>query len=740
MVKNVKNDKVIRAISIGLATMLASTSMPVIAMANEAEPDGAAQESQLNEESSSQQQNESSATVESYTACEDASVTAVEAAQAITDATGAVTDMAGDTTELQQELGNAFSEVGETQENISDIADALQDAMIHEVKAEQKEETADASIAAFEEQNAAEKDMEKKIVENADKAIEDAETANTTNSKKEAVNAKDSAEQEFETAKAELEKSTQVYEAVSQAAQKAQSDYDAAKSERDQAAADLVKARQELEKANSNATAAQEYMKAAQSRVKALEEKTQKYAETKEQLESIENQYYGMLIQYYREILGAKETVYHDDGTLDIEANAKKLSQADINKKAASPGDTVMELGRDLARKLVTYQIMNDENVDWDSAEFVFGDQGKQTKKAREAIVFESGELTEEGNNKDQVVTNKDRKDKDGNTITHNDTYTFKWEQSSDKTDSGRTNRFHVQYKDKDGVVHDEYYNYIYKSGDFKDNLDLEKGQIYLARVEQNEDGTWHTTRVVDDNNFDDYKKLTDVLTAISDLEDYEKAVDAVNKAADEVNTLQQKISRLQITSTDTTKIDELKGRLDQALEDFSTALENKAMLEDKVEEARIAVESIDLSRFKVVPTADEDDDPVPGTPTATVAETEVTPALSMPAVTAMTTDAAGYITMPTITPAVTMDNGTPLTEVAGAFREAPTVKGNTKKAADKKIANLEDEVLPGAMTAPEQEQEKMSLWWLLIVALLGATGVAMYEKHKEKQKEKEAR
>lgn len=50
------------------------------------------------------------------------------------------------------------------------------------------------------------------------------------------------------------------------------------------------------------------------------------------------------------------------------------------------------------------------------------------------------------------------------------------------------------------------------------------------------------------------------------------------------------------------------------------------------------------------------------------------------------------------------------------------------------------DEEVPLANLDLEQEQNKMSWWWLLIVAICGATGYEMYRRHKKNQEQEEVR
>ena len=71
---------------------------------------------------------------------------------------------------------------------------------------------------------------------------------------------------------------------------------------------------------------------------------------------------------------------------------------------------------------------------------------------------------------------------------------------------------------------------------------------------------------------------------------------------------------------------------------------------------------------------------------------------------------------------------------VAIAEEEVPLADGNQGVADDEEDSALtiEDEEVP--LAAAPVAKEKMSWWWLLIVALIGATGYEMYKKHQEKK------
>lgn len=121
----------------------------------------------------------------------------------------------------------------------------------------------------------------------------------------------------------------------------------------------------------------------------------------------------------------------------------------------------------------------------------------------------------------------------------------------------------------------------------------------------------------------------------------------------------------------------------------------------------------------------------------------------------------AGAITVAAPAAAVTFgDIAAPVAGVAGARVRRPVAAveeeeevvnkaSDNKKAAVveeetvapekelKKAVKLDENKVPLAVAPTDVVKEDMNWWWLLIVALLGATGVAMYENYKKKQAEK---
>ena len=79
------------------------------------------------------------------------------------------------------------------------------------------------------------------------------------------------------------------------------------------------------------------------------------------------------------------------------------------------------------------------------------------------------------------------------------------------------------------------------------------------------------------------------------------------------------------------------------------------------------------------------------------------------------------------------VDEAAPLADTVPAGGQE-NVQAGSDKEETKEAVNIEEEAVPLADVAVEDEHAKMSWWWLLIVMILGATGYEMYRKHNEKK------
>ena len=795
MRKNVKNDKVLKAITIGLAAMIATTSVPVTVLADESDnSDSPASNESIPEsteettEASSEEVSVSDASNECNEIIEqtapdtvDAIGDAAEAVSGIETADPAVVD------EIKAVKADLAAGAGYVEDAAGDLGTAVErfnEVLAGEVKIEDavssgndEVNNANANIAAV---NAAVDTADKA----ADNTLDNVDTANTSASRTEAYAAKDSAEEALSVAEAGLEAAQEAYALADEAAAKAQADLDKALDEQEEAQKNLDKAKEALDNADDNAIAANERLKAAQDKMDAINAKVEKLAENKEQLEAIQHQYYAMMVKFFQ--VSGISIVYEVENNNDNK-NAHKERTVDIKKtienlkndpsridNAAKSGDRVyLGLGRYLTKLLVEQMILSDENVNPETADIMFGTEGDSMDGLAGAVFTNwsyAAQVTYSGDNDMYDFWHqKDLKEEDK--IEVGDAVKMQWKYTN-QNDDGRTNYVTVTYTDKNGEVQTKHYNYIRKYSKYGDELDIENGMFYLAEVEKDEAGNYVVTRIVDNEyNFDDYSKLMDAFKTLTDIEEYNAAKAAVDEAQSKVQALQKQIERLKNVTLDSRALDNLRDSLETAQAELAAAGEAKDALEEKVAEARAAVESIDLSRFNVSPAGtSEDEDAADEDTTATEAAAPtaaVTPA-------SVTVTVPGLGIDPIVLPAAgaagasgTGEAASPARGVAGVRVPAGSGNGAADEAADiedgsgieevpvqgsmviydleeidnsengRKLVRIEDNAVPLA-AAPEEAQH-ISWWWLIIIALLGATGKKMYDEHQKKAEAAEA-
>ncbi len=354
-----------------------------------------------------------------------------------------------------------------------------------------------------------------------------------------------------------------------------------------EAEASIEEVEAEVNATVANADEAKAALEAAKTQLSVQEEK-------KNALEEIKDQYYGQLVYLYATIDGGKKTVYNEDGTLNVEASAANLTVADIDKVANKNDEYLFRFGRYLTKELVEYMILSRENVDAETAEFTFGTTGNGTvKKGQETVVFTNAK----GN--DQVAYNTVKHDIEGNDVKPGETEDYIWTGIS--KDAGRASHTEVTYKDKDGVLHTEYYNYVRKNSLY-DETDYETGNIFLAIVKQNESGEWEAVRVEDENNYDDYQKLTNALMVLNQVEDYNKAKADVDAALAKVSALEERIATLSATvNAGKAQIEALRASLEEAKAELANAAEAKKELENTINEAVNVIEAANEEGYEVV-------------------------------------------------------------------------------------------------------------------------------------------
>ena len=560
----------------------------------------------------------------------------------------------------------------------------------------------------------------------AEATIADANTANTTDSRDEAYAAKDNAEAGLTEAEAKLNESLTALEN----AQAAYAEADAAQQEAEAAYAEAEAALNDTE---ADTAAAREALEAAKQAIEVQEAK-------KNDLEKIEAQYYGELVYFFYLTVGENNIVFDNEGRLDVEKTTAKMTDAQIANAGNKDDEFLFRFGRKLTKELVEYMILNREDVDPETAEFTFGTTGTITteKTAQEAVVF----TNEHGHD---MVVNKEpnafKRDISQNEVYGGATEKYLW--GTTNYNKGRGNHTEVTYKDVSGNLHTEYYNYVRKNVSENDVPDFENGNLYLAVITQGADGKWYPTRVEDENNYDDYTKLTEAIAALNQIEDYNKAREDVEAALARVEALEATLATLTESATATkANLELVRSALDAAKETLEAAEANKESLEATYEEAKAAVESIDLSRFNIVVV------PAPAATETPATEPAVEPVVETPAVITILpeeTPLAPVLAAPAgeeedeveeVAAVVAIDeNDTPLT-AGPAEVKAPEVATEVAAVIGtvQLIANIDGEIVPLAGFAFAESIKKV--WWIWI--LIAATAITMYIIYKRNSEDEE--
>ena len=882
MKRRTRNDKVLRAITIGLATMIAATSAPVNVWAdddntnNESNDSNDPDDSKDNDNDGSEEASEPTVVDTDIEICEEAQeiisgnetnetnetnentqpgegtviigdgngsvneenptspVSIYEYVQTATEAVAAadglgtvaldpdvtaswtvapgtseVTTVAGalaaaytapPTDAPEGTPGTGF--VVEAENDINNAKEALgtiQGAEQQTKKAEKALKTAEKKLETF---TSTADDNDDDIELETGDAITQASIANDEKtSKDDALAAAGKAANSLAESKEKLGEVTEAYTKASDAVTQAKTEYNAAVQAQKDAQDELDKVNDLIKSAKTNATAAQERLKAAQAKVERCAKEVEKNSENLESIKNVEKQYYALMVQYFREMISDPDNNLEiTDGKVDMAKNAAKITSKDnINNKAESPGNSVLVLARNLMAQIITTKFAGEGCTVVSIGEAV-DDEANGVKKDdfdTKASTMQKGEVFTNNNGKPQTKLLNNTK-----TDTDNKKEIYKISSKAneaanvyrkDGKDNGRTNRFAVQYK-KPGeeTVTTAYFNVVYKNSKYGDKTDIENGFIFVAEITKNEKGKFVTERI--DGGLDDYSELVKIISAAQDMEDYQKALAAVNAASERVTELQEKIDELKEISADGNAIEELKKRLDKANDDLEKATEEKEYLEDLVDKAQKAVDGIDLSRFndeegeegekQVTPTptpdpttpadtdttdttgttdstgtTDDSDTTDDGTTTTTGADTfvvdgiptydmgatggDVLPAYDFDEVgdtTGGTGGGAGGGAGAGGATSGVLGVRNPAAQAVASLNQVKLPAGNNKVVVDntqQKGTKVGDPITPLAAT-PFEEGAHISWLWLLIILLLGATGKKMYDEHKKRVEARE--
>ena len=743
MRKNIKNDKVIKAITIGLATMVAATSVPVSVLAEEGDaPEEPAVESSSEESSENPSEDTSDSSEAAQTAGDCADIVsndAPAAAEALTGASEAVAAIEGFVAAEDQGVVTSIATglegvsgdiaaIGSQEGDLADASALIGGALVLDMNADASVSTANNELTTAGQQQAAFAEADKKTDDNSQAAVNKAEVANTSNDKSEAYQAKDDAVAALDAAKDGLAAAEEAYGKTSEAVSAAETAYNDAVKEQKAAADKLADAKEALNSASTNATAANERLKAIQSQMDNLNKKVDDLAKQKEDLEKLNEQYYKLMVHFYRDDK-IKSAVYKTDGTLDIEKSAEKA----MNKNTASANENTFKVGRALMAELIEFKLKA-AGVDPTTIHI-----GEEVAGGTHKTMSE-GTLTKDtsGNDRVEIKSESDI-----------------WFADYGKGNDGRGNAVKVTYE-KDGQQVTEYYNYVLKSKEGE--KDLENGPIYLARIDINAKGEDMVSRDTDVNNMDDLSKLNkriaEAVKAAAILDEYAAAKAEVDEAAKLVDDLTKAIETLNNTDIriSADKVENLGKALKQAKEDLKAASERKEELEGMVEAAQKAVDGIDLSRFNKSLEEDgtESEDAatavtasaifeVPAAETGTIAlgGSEETGTVAADGTTAADGTETGVLGVRTSAGAAETDDNEqePAETVikADVDTEEMDVEEVKGKEESGKIVRIADNKVPLA-EMPFEADDNISWWWLLVIALFGAAGKAMYENHKRRE------
>ena len=563
----------------------------------------------------------------------------------------------------------------------------------------------------------------------AEAACDNAGIANTSDDKDVAYAAKDEAVSNLSTAEEKLAESISALEAAQNEYAEADAAQQAAQEAYDTAAAELATA-------TTDTATARATLEAAQKQIEVQEEK-------KNALEKIEEQYYGELVYFFYLSVGENNIVFDENGRLNVEATAANMTEDQAANAGKIDNEYLFRFGRKLTKEIVEYMVLNRDDVDPETAEFTFGTTGSIStkKKAQEAVVF----TNQYGH--DMVVNkepNQYKKDISGNEVYGGETEEYRW--GTTNYNSGRGNHTEVTYKDVSGNLHTEYYNYVRKNASAGDVTDYESGNLFLAVITQGEDGKWYPARVEDENNYDDYNKLTAAIEALNQIEDYNKAKADVAAALARVEALEATLATLTANaSAENTRLTTLKNALIDAKADLDAAEANKASLQATYDNAKAVVEAIDLSRFDIVvvpaPAANETPAAEPAvveivpaeTPAAAAPVVAPAPVAEVPAISEEVTEAIEDIVTAIAAAPVVAASETPgeVTEViAEEVTEAPV-----ETAFELTEADIDADLTPLA-NLPLLVENMKSVWWIWIV--IAATIATMYIFYKRTKKEEE--
>lgn len=779
MRKNIKNDKVIKAITIGLATMIAATSVPTSVFADETESSGTESSETAGSSDSSESSSDSSSSENSGSesgssdnggGSESSQPAAVEASLPEASAVAMAAPAAAPVEVLSAEqIAQAQKEVAAAQEAVEnlyvpaenpaadagllpDAIDAVEEAYLNETvqSAEVKEignsivdDLKDAETLV-QKTNAGLEEIKKKDLsqgsnnsvnpyENTSGSVEVVTLSSNNYDEKGNIDPEKLVDEDGNLNTAIIETSTDpmikdFYDNYSQAVDQMKSgEYDEAWKFVDKAEEQITEEEAKVERLK---TVIQD-SKAAEAAVKNAKAK----AET---LAAMKDQFYNLLVHYFRDdkMLGSGGAKYDSEGHLDVDkCEDAAINGKKVDKAISSLDQKTFMLGRKLLEDMVVYNLL-EQGVDYDTISFGEAkdagikhlNEGKEDDRA-----WAYGELTSQ-NGKDRVVI------ENNNTGSGKFAFYQATNNNGDDTKTGRTNHVYVTYdkKNEDGSVEKvtRMFNIVYASKDegFTDS------PVFVSEIKCDENGNWSYQK------YDDADRLSAGYLDRYDPAMLEEADKAYNKAVKELQEAEEEAAKLRAEV--------------ESLGFIATNTETRVDLEKKLEDAEKAVKESkeNLATLKSVLNAiSPKKNANPAQPEDNDDDDDDSPATFDPASGTLTVpfEGVGPIVLPgtgdggTATGVLGVRTGGGEEEVGGTGREifgtAPranfdTVKkvlGATQnKKGNQQLKKITDSAVPLA-DIPNMDDESMSWWWLLVIFLFGAAGKKMYDKYKERKEAK---
>ncbi len=455
-----------------------------------------------------------------------------------------------------------------------------------------------------------------------------------------------------------------------------------------------------------------------------------------EKLTAIADQYYGLMIEYFSKSVGTAR--YDENGKLDVEASAEAVASVTGKDKQIVEGDGMQgntyEIGRELLEQLIMYKLESEG-----AKEITFGATGVD------------GDGKPDTDNTKTVVENKvsikkDAKGKDIVTLTDAGSHT----QYREGGDNGRKNHYKVTYTDASGQPQTKYYNIVYKGTKYEgSNVDLTKGICYVAEVVYDKEAKkW---------NYAPYSEKSDFLSDYNLTKGYRDAAAEVEKAKAEVVRLRNELTALSDkVSTNSKVIKELEGELKEAQTAYDNSAKSLKDFQDLYRYMTEGVQPSELVEEDIDPEVEGEDivtgddivtggDDVTGGGDTVIDGGDVVvtipggagiDAINLTGITGFNN--GQVLGARNIRNNITniADGGVPL---AGNIQASNNKQNNSVIANKKNTTKIKDNEIPLAEIPNKDNEATMNWMWLLIIFLLGATGKKMYDEYKKKKEAEEA-